>query len=421
MKLSLSELLDAYGGVVDGAQLTHSVRHELEMYSLLAGINPTAVPASGGGLGVTPPSRFAQIHFVRRWTVNAVTALTKEVPVLLVFAGTPFALDIYFQWLLSRQDILTELDSAGERSDDATISLDFDYEGLFTGKYPDEIPLTSADVPKEWELPPSAKYFVDWTHYLPRKPRTERRSRLAMHLQSIATFFLMAHELEHVDGGHLEYLDRTFGAASLVEFGAQSADRGAKQIDAITLHALEFLADRPAVLKTFSYAISDTHLLKGSIDEKFRSSLNPTERLRLWLFALMALYCLFEARTKSVRRVPKWLPFPRSTSTHPSAYARLITAVTHIKSLMKDRLSSVETTFELMWDATIKDMVAVLRCLGTEASFNQFRSSSPADEMAKIFERIGDLKPELETAKSAIAAEYYYRGQRASGKATFGA
>jgi hypothetical protein len=148
VKQRLQSLLDAYEGPVDLGALGQTVKQELAQYVLLSGVNPILVPTDDG-VRATPPSRFAQIHFVKKWGVNAITALAEEQPVLLVFAGTPFALVDYFNRLLAHREVLADFDASSEIAvlEDGALKLDFDYSGFISDKFPDSIPLTAVDVP----------------------------------------------------------------------------------------------------------------------------------------------------------------------------------------------------------------------------------------------------------------------------------
>src|SRR5580704_8487339 len=174
MKQRLATVLDEYGGTVDFDSLNESVKREFKNYVMLSGVNPILVPTE---LGVqsAPPSRIAQIHFVKKWGINAVTSLADEAPILLVFAGTPFALVDYFNRLLAYQEVLTDFDGSQEiaRFEDDALKLDLDYAGFISNKFPDSIPLTSADSPDGWAVAPGAQRYVSWQHYLPLKPKSK--------------------------------------------------------------------------------------------------------------------------------------------------------------------------------------------------------------------------------------------------------
>jgi hypothetical protein len=407
MKQKLRSLLEAYGGTIDTASLTGSAKQALDTYVMLSGVRPTLVPTATG-IQATPPSRFAQIHFVKKLGVNAITSLADEVPVLLVFGATPFALEDYFNRLLAHSNILSDFDAAQEvlHLGREPLKLNFDYGGIIAGKFPDTIPLTADDLPEGWTLAPGAARFVSWRHYLPAKPKSERRCDLVTFLYMTAVSFLVAHELAHVDNGHLEFMDQGFGATSIPEFGADDAERSGRPVSSDTLHAIEVHADRNGVERSFVSALARPDILKGSIVDQFRSSLDPEAAMRLWLFAIAALLFLFESNSSRSRR---WSLFGKQSTSHPGGFFRLMTAATTARLLLKDQ-PELRAAFDAAWRRCLPDIGVIAQILGIHDSWRRYFDRQGNVDFERLFPLLESLLPEFERCRIAISDHYYSQG-----------
>lgn len=290
--------------VPEAAEHLAAVRH---IFSSL--LTPTLIPGKNSTtLSTSPPSKFSQFEFVKRWNLNAFAADADERPVIMFHAGTPFALFDLYNALFSVGKLLPQYEGSAESAlVPKTAFLSDDYSRLAEQR----------TLPAEDQRQPLAYINI---YSAPTMPRSDLRRNMARNAYFDAIFFLFAHELGHIDCGHLELLRRRYNLLCLAEINA-ATETAATPIDAVVLQALEIQADSYAISRQIlKYLPTDNPYMQHAQEMGTGRSLEEGERYQLWLVTVGILFLFLEHLNLRASNGP-WWPF-KIQPDHPASLVR---------------------------------------------------------------------------------------------------
>jgi hypothetical protein len=142
--------------------------------------------------------------------------------------------------------------------------------------------------------------------------------------------------------------------------------------------------------------------------------------LRLWLFALVALFCLFEFNNLESGSRRRWLSFGNSVSDHPSGYFRLMSAMTTASVILGSdpALKQLKDVFENTWKVVLGDVRQIAGQLGIQDSWSTYLRKNSTSEGHRMFENLQRIRPELDACSLAVRDHYFLRGVRVDKNAT---
>jgi hypothetical protein len=249
-----------------------------------------------------------------------------------------------------------------------------------------------------------------WQYHLPFKPVGDERTKLAISLNLIAVSFLIGHELAHVNKGHLEFLEQNFGLTSVAEFGANVTGSKKTGLSMSLLQALELDADDDGISRALKAAIGIDP--SAPLDYSFR----------LWLFALAALFLLFEASTANPSRFSDLLVKFRALPDHPSGFLRFTSAMILARAKLQLSLSGVpsdshddlERSFSKAERSVVQEAQRIVSLLGIEERYKRFWKGNAGADLDRSKNILNAAVPDLDRCSAAIRDHYFSRGQRVS-------
>ncbi len=379
------EYLKQKGGQLEQKLLPYPAAVHLDFAerALNVFLKPLAMPSTViGGTKIVEPSKVASFSFVKKWNVNAFTALVEEKPVVVFHGGVPFALIELFHSLLSLPTVLVEYE--GEREPQANYN---------SFKPPPENYSFLINTDKQYNL--------IWTENLPMKPKSKLRDQLATNLYMNALIFLFLHELGHIDSGHLELILRQYGATDLPEFNV-SEEQDVLMTNRV-LQCLELDADNYALDRLFPVLIERNQKSKNSHHYSH-------ENLRDGAFTLGVLFIFFAFQKK---RISQGINI--TSSNHPDAMARYLNILIRLdKNCSSESIEMKEAYLYCMTKGYFfSDLVPVAQALGMQEFYFKFvlalkAHGAAVDDLVRHF---GTLKESLEECKQKTRERYFFKGQ----------
>jgi hypothetical protein len=220
-------------------------------------------------------------------------------------------------------------------------------------------------------------------------PPDRKRRALAEYLVVIVSDILFAHEYQHIDGGHLHFLNGS-PLSSIVEFG----DGPKTYEEALVRQALEVDADAASVRWSLKITMA-ARRNQWRYDRELRSYLlEPEMALRTWMFALITLYRLSHETDR---------PSSDLFSAHPSPLMRLA----FMRPMMDYLLSSFPikmdplSMFEVVFDEVQHGLCAVSNKLPRREGFSSVNTREFRDHMNAVVSVWRKIRPELNAISTA--------------------
>lgn len=220
-------------------------------------------------------------------------------------------------------------------------------------------------------------------------PQDRKRQALAEYLVIIVSDILFAHEYQHIDGGHLHYLNQS-PLNVILEFGETPRSRE----EALVRQALEVDADAASVRWSLKITMAAERNL-WRYDRELRSYLlEPEMALRTWMFALITLYRLtHEADRRS----------SGSVSAHPPPLMRLAFMRPMVDYLLSSYPIEVDplSMFDVVFAEVQLGLCAISHELPRRQGLSDVRSRAFRTQMNDIISVWRAIRPELYAISSA--------------------
>lgn len=296
-------------------------------------------------------------NFVDNCDFNAVAARFQKQDLMAFFVGIPIILTAFFHTFLSDPSILS---SIGRPEKGAT-----------------------GEKPKELLRDLSSIGFLQRLAY----SNCEHRQMIARSLASSAIYFIFAHELAHLQLGHLLFLRDNYYSNRLEEIPVDDLSNN----DLPLRRALEIDADNGAAFTSLRYWRMNFNMADANVDE--------AQRDRLWLLSIYLLFSIFSLIGRRTRG--------HGHSTHPSPGARTGSIMLALWSLKSENPSDERPLSSDLWrDSYIQEAKTWLISQSRDASTAEesIFGMSPEGliaELSPAFRIINDIAKELDGYRKA--------------------